>query len=144
MPDRKSRRTSLIVSTKRPLALKENCLKKMYLKKTWIDPVTRLEWQVDSPGKMNWHEAIAYAKAITIADRKDWRLPTCKELETLFDRTVYRPILRHEVPFQELGKYWSVTTFGKSKKNAWIVMFDGAYILSYYKTNAYRVRCVRG
>lgn len=29
-------------------------------------------------------------------------------------------------------------------KNAWIVMFDGAYLLSYYKSNLYYVRCVRG
>ena len=40
--------------------------------------------------------------------------------------------------------YWSSTTFAEHTKNAWIVMFDGAYVLSYYKTNHYHVRCVRG
>jgi predicted membrane channel-forming protein YqfA (hemolysin III family) len=40
--------------------------------------------------------------------------------------------------------YWSSTTFERDTQNAWIVMFDGAYILSYYKSNAYHVRCVRG
>ena len=34
-------------------------------------------------------------------------------------------------------------TFEKDTKNAWIVMFDGAYVLSYPKTNEYWVRCVR-
>lgn len=93
---------------------------------------------------MNWYEAMAYAKALYLVNRNDWRLPTCKELETLLDRSVYRPILRHEVPFKDSRSYWSATTFGQNKQSAWIVMFDGAYILSYYKTNTYHVRCIRG
>ena len=35
-------------------------------------------------------------------------------------------------------------TFGSHGSNAWIAMFDGAYVLSSYKTNAYHVRCLRG
>ncbi|MFC1578751.1 DUF1566 domain-containing protein [Thermodesulfobacteriota bacterium] len=46
--------------------------------------------------------------------------------------------------FQDTLSYWSSTTFGPNKNNAWIVMFDGAYVLSYYKTNKYHIRCVRG
>jgi hypothetical protein len=52
--------------------------------------------------------------------------------------------MRAEVPFRDTRSYWSSTTFGSHRTNAWIVMFDGAYVLSYYKTNAYHVRCVRG
>jgi hypothetical protein len=71
-------------------------------------------------------------------------LPTARELETLLDRTRYRPEMRAEIPFRDALSYWSSTTFGPDRNNAWIVMFDGAYVLSYYKTNAYHVRCVRG
>ena len=111
---------------------------------TWIDPETDLEWQNESPGRMTWAEALAYADSLSLNGKADWRLPTCKELETLLDRTSYRPVMRTEVPFRDTLSYWSSTTFGRDKNSAWIVMFDGAYVLSYYKTNAYHIRCVRG
>jgi len=116
---------------------------------TWIDPDTGLEWQCESPGRMNWHDAQSYAQFLSLNGKGDWRLPTASELETLLDRTIlldrttYRPVMRHEIPFRDNLSYWSSTTFGPNKNNAWIVMFDGAYVLSYYKTNEYYVRCVR-
>ena len=108
---------------------------------TWKDPKTGLEWQSDSPGEMSWLEALAYPKSLALDGKTDWRLPTVAELETLLDRSVLyyelRPIVRMEVPFRDNLSYWSSTTFGPNKNNAWIVMFDGAYVLSYYKTNKY-------
>jgi formylglycine-generating enzyme required for sulfatase activity len=111
---------------------------------TWIDPLTDLEWQFQSPGRMSWHDAQAYARKLFLAGKDDWRLPTVRELESLLDRSQYRPVIREEVPFKNTLSYWSSTTFGANKHNAWIVMFDGAYVLSYYKTNEYYIRCVRG
>jgi hypothetical protein len=70
-------------------------------------------------------------------------LPSVLELETLLDRSRYRPVMREEVPFRDELSYWSSTTFGQGTRNAWIIMFDGAYVLSYSKQNRYRVRCVR-
>lgn len=85
---------------------------------------------------------------LSLNGKDDWRLPTAAELETLLDRkTLFdkiRPDLREEVPFRDSLSYWSSTTFEDHTQNAWIVMFDGAYVLSYYKTNLYHVRCVRG
>ena len=111
---------------------------------TWVDPQTDLEWQIESPGRMSWHEAQAYVLKLSMNDKDDWRIPTVSELESLLDRSKYRPVIREEVPFQDTLSYWSSTTFGPDKNNAWIVMFDGAYVLSYYKTNKYCIRCVRG
>ena len=111
---------------------------------TWVDPQTDLEWQIESPGWMSWHEAQAYVLKLSMNDKDDWRIPTVSELESLLDRSKYRPVIREEVPFQDTLSYWSSTTFGPDKNNAWIVMFDGAYVLSYYKTNKYCIRCVRG
>jgi hypothetical protein len=114
---------------------------------TWRDPETGLEWQCGSPGKMSWTEAQAYAGALVLDGKSDWRLPTVSELESLLDRSVLhyelRPVVRKDVPFRDNLSYWSSTTFRDGTKNAWIVMFDGAYVLSYYKSNAYHVRCVR-
>ena len=111
---------------------------------TWIDPQTGLEWQIDSPGRMTWNEAMAYADVLSLNGKDDWRLPTCREMESLLDRSVYRPLMRKEVPFRDIRSYWSSTTFVGNNNSAWLVMFDGAYVLSYYKTNAYYIRCVRG
>lgn len=87
---------------------------------------------------------MAYAEELVLDGEQAWRLPSVFELETLLDRRRYRPVIRQEVPFQERLSYWSSTTFGPATRNAWIVMFDGAYVLSYSKGNAYQVRCVRG
>ena len=97
-----------------------------------------------SPGRMNWHAAMAYADGLSLNGRDDWRLPTCLEIESLLDRSKYRPVLRREVPFGDNRSYWSSSTFGRHTNSAWIVMLDGAYVLSYFKTNAYHIRCVRG
>jgi formylglycine-generating enzyme required for sulfatase activity len=115
---------------------------------TWKDPKTGMEWQYESPGEMTWHEAQRYAESLSLDGKDDWRLPTLAELESLLDRTKTRsdgrPLMRGEVPFRDELPYWSSTTFDPHTKNAWIVMFDGAYLLSYYKSNSYHIRCVRG
>lgn len=115
---------------------------------TWRDPKTGLEWQHQSPGAMTWHDALEYAKSLSLEGKSDWRLPPLAELESLLDRTRSRsdgrPLVREEVPFRDDLSYWSSTTFERHTKNAWIVMFDGAYVLSYSKNNFYSVRCVRG
>jgi hypothetical protein len=114
---------------------------------TWQDPATGLEWQCESSGKMSWLDALAYSRELELGGKSDWRLPAVSELETLLDRSVLyyelRPIVRREVPFRDSLSYWSSTTFQDGTKNAWIVMFDGGYVLSYDKTSAYYVRCVR-
>jgi hypothetical protein len=111
---------------------------------TWADPASGLEWQCEAAGQMSWQAACDCAAALRLAGRADWRLPALAELESLLDRTRYRPVVRAEVPFADTRSYWSATTFGPHRHSAWILMFDGAYVLSYYKTNAYHVRCVRG
>jgi hypothetical protein len=110
----------------------------------WQDRKTGLQWQCQSPGKMTWYDAQVYAKELNLSGHNDWRLPSAAELESLLDRSRYRPEMREAVPFRDLRCYWSSTTFAENTDNAWIVMFDGAYILSYSKKNTYQVRCVRG
>ncbi len=115
---------------------------------TWKDPKTGVEWQYESPGKMTWYHAQEYAKSLMLNGHNDWRLPTAIELESLLDRTKARsdgrPIMREDIPFLDEMAYWSLTTFADDTNNAWVVVFDGAYVLSYSKSNLYHIRCVRG
>ncbi|MBW1666960.1 MAG: DUF1566 domain-containing protein [Deltaproteobacteria bacterium] len=115
---------------------------------TWKDPETGLEWQVESPGTMSWQKALEYAGSLFLGGKNDWRLPSAMELETLMDRKALyaelRPVMREDVPFRDKLSYWSSTTFEKNTRNAWVVMFEGGYVLSYPKTNKYHVRCARG
>lgn len=115
---------------------------------TWKDTQTDLEWQYRSPGEMNWSEALEYAQALRLDGKNDWRLPSAAELESLLDRRTLlekiRPTMREDVPFRDSLSYWSSTTFAPDTRSAWIVVFDGSYILSYYKSNRYHIRCVRG
>ena len=113
-------------------------------RRTWNDSQTGLQWQRQSPGKMTWQQAQAYAKGLELSGQNDWRLPSAAELESLLDRSQYRPEMRAAVPFRDSRSYWSATTFAENTENAWIVMFDGAYVLSYSKNNSYWIRCVRG
>ncbi|OGP72621.1 MAG: hypothetical protein A2V86_04230 [Deltaproteobacteria bacterium RBG_16_49_23] len=107
-----------------------------------------MEWQWESPGEMTWHEAREYAASLALDGKTDWHLPALAELESLLDRTKARPEgrppVREDVIFRDNLSYWSSTTFEDDTQNAWIVMFDGAYVLSYCKSNLYHVRCVRG
>ncbi len=111
---------------------------------TWQDHMTGLEWQLEPSEEMSWYDAFEYADSLTLGGKNDWRFPNIKEMESFLDRSKYRPVMREEIPFKDNLSYWSSTTFGPNTQNAWIIMLDGAYVLSYYKTNLYRVRCVRG
>jgi formylglycine-generating enzyme required for sulfatase activity len=95
--------------------------------RTWKDAKIGLEWQFKSPGEISWHEAMEYAKSLSLDGKNDWRLPTLAELETLLDRSILydklRPVMRKQVPFQDTLSYWSSTTFAPDTSSAWIVMF---------------------
>lgn len=75
-------------------------------RQTWVDVLTGLEWQRQSPGEMTWYEAIEYADSLTLNGQQDWRFPTIRELETLLDRSQYRPVMRDEIPFRDQLSYW--------------------------------------
>jgi formylglycine-generating enzyme required for sulfatase activity len=144
--------TDFFMPTKHSKNLKNNAANNLEYGKiqtpTWIDPKTTLEWQCESAGEMSWNEALEYAQSLSLNGKDDWRIPSVAELETLLDRSILydklRPIMREEVPFRDTLSYWSSTTFAPNTYSAWIVMFDGGYVLSYYKSTSYYVRCVRG
>jgi hypothetical protein len=91
---------------------------------TWKDLKTGLEWQCESPGEMTWQAALDYADSLSLDGKKDWRLPTLSDLETLLDRSVLyyelRPIVREDVPFRDTRSYWTATTFNQNPEKWWV------------------------
>ena len=53
---------------------------------TVTDTKTHLMWaKYDNQGDINWHDAKKYCQHIILSTYEDWRMPTIKELETLYD-----------------------------------------------------------
>ncbi len=53
---------------------------------TVTDTKTHLMWaKYDNQGDITWHDAKAYCEHIILSHYDDWRMPTIKELETLYD-----------------------------------------------------------
>ena len=67
---------------------------------TVTDTTTGLMWaQADNMGHINWHDAKRYSDNIILNVYNNWRMPTIKELETLFDGSLdgYETICGHNV-----------------------------------------------
>ncbi len=53
---------------------------------TVTDTKTNLMWaKYDNQGDIDWHDAKAYCEHIILSKYEDWRMPTIRELETLYD-----------------------------------------------------------
>ena len=86
--------------------------------------------------KMNWNDAMKYAESLG----EGWRLPSLKELQTLFDYNKGVCVL----PSEQSG-YWSSTTGADYPSVAWYVYFGNGYVYGGYKSHGnFCVRCVRG
>lgn len=110
---------------------------------TISDQATGLTWmQNDSATKMNWEEALSYAKNANFAGHNDWRLPTAKELQSIVDyskspstsnsasiNSVFNATkMKNEAGNDDYGYYWSSTTHANFQNgmNACYVSFGRA------------------
>lgn len=115
---------------------------------TVIDLVTKLEWQRDTHSTVyTWTEAIKYCALVVLNEKKDWRLPTISELESLVDYGKFNPAIA-STQFTNVRTnkpYWSSSTYGSDQREALDVEYR------YGKTNSTQwvasntgyVRCVR-
>lgn len=107
----------------------------------YLDPETGLMWTLKDNGKStSWGEANEYAKSLSLAGYKDWRLPTIDELERLFDRnsgTIRKPF--------DLTGTWVWSSTREDSDSAWFFYFDvGGRGLDHLGDSFnYRALCVR-
>jgi hypothetical protein len=83
-----------------------------------LDPETKLMWTIEDNGRdINWHEANEYAKKLRLGGYSDWRLPTIKELEKLYDpKESERKNIRK--PFR-LTNWWVWSSTMEGSDSAW-------------------------
>ncbi|HMV41095.1 MAG TPA: DUF1566 domain-containing protein [Leptospiraceae bacterium] len=134
---------------------------------TSTDNVTGLVWKTCSQGlsgatcasgtiaPMNWQDAQTGSNGCSslnalnsgngYAGKKDWRLPTRQEVETLTDRGRNNPAI-DPTPFPATsGSYWTSTAYGLNTANAWTVQYNAGSMNNVVKTdNTVNVRCVSG
>ncbi|MEN8303248.1 MAG: DUF1566 domain-containing protein [Campylobacterota bacterium] len=116
------------------------------------DTQTGLFWQKDGSqsGFLNFYQAKEYAKNLTLGGVKGWRVPTVKELATIFP-AVKQPFINSLYDMQEYnhGKYRNTAYWSSELDNS---MRDYAYLYHWYgdggRNNCYAsrnyvyVRCV--
>ncbi len=106
---------------------------------TITDKVTNLMWQKTENKRMNWYEALKYAKQMNLAGYNDWRLPNIKELNTILDVSYkdkwwyFRDFFPADGLEPPLLHYFSSTVYEKTY--AWVTNFcfgyDGYYASKY-------------
>ncbi len=70
-----------------------------------------------------------------------WRLPTVKELQSVFDYSMQSPAT--VLPNTQSDGYWSSTEYAPYTGYAWVVYTYDGYVHSYGKVGNFLVRCVR-
>lgn len=114
---------------------------------TVTDNGTQLMWQQAGDGYVgDWSGAIAYAEALNLGGKTDWRLPNIKELHSIINCSKFNPVI-DEPPFEntQLVRYWSSTTFEFNTEFAFALNFNYGSIDTRAKTTlTYYARCVRG
>jgi hypothetical protein len=108
------------------------------------DSSTGLEWKAMADGPADWLGALAICEGLGPA----WRLPSAKEL-----LTIYVPDLPNHLPSafaagEPSGLYWSSTPVRNDPNEAWSVHFAATLMATpgvgpLNRSSALRVRCVR-
>jgi hypothetical protein len=108
------------------------------------DAATGLEWQREAGGETDWAAALAMCEALG----SGWRLPSVKELMTLYvpESSEHLPAA---FPAAERGDaYWSSTPVKDDSQRVWAVDYGAEQLADLgagqvLKTASYHVRCVR-
>lgn len=132
---------------------------------TVTDNVTRLIWKRCSEGQTwngtscnlntasyTWSEAVQRAQTVNktggFAGKKDWRLPTVKELSSIVERQCYRPAINRaifaDINYYSTGNFWSASRYAGYDGYAWYVNFHMGYNGADLKTITNGVWLVRG
>ncbi len=111
---------------------------------TVYDSSTGFEWQREETKKMDWNQAVAYCKSLSLEGKTDWRLPLGEEEQSL-DRVKKKfPIFKQLVQQKTWRSYWHGQSDGPYA--VWFYSIDFMSTVSGAaddKASKHHVRCVR-
>lgn len=114
------------------------------IKEIVLDTSTNLIWQDDNtPATITWKNAISHCENLSLGGYNDWRLPNFNELNSLADRSTYKPAISSVFQNVFSSNYWSSTTRESFPSHAWVVDFYNGHDDWDNKTFSDYVRCVR-
>lgn len=103
---------------------------------------TKLMWQRDEGGSMDWDSAMAYCEKLSLAGYNDWRLPDIEELKSIIEVGKSPAIDKTNFPGAH-ESYWSSTTDADYPMNARSWVFVNGVSPNFPKRGSDYVRCVR-
>lgn len=140
-PDKVKEYSSSLVQTKKQKLASVSDVSFVYEGLMWQDTLK------NSTLYLNQLEAKIYCKNLKLAKRKDWRLPTYKELLKLVDYSNFNPAAIKKIKFIKPSTYWSDTqkVFKKQTKlkSYWFVDFTSGKSDFGNEMEKRYVRCVR-
>ncbi len=108
------------------------------------DSLTGLMWQRTWTSDKAWQSALDYCSGLTYGGYSDWRLPNPHELQSIVDDGRFSPSINLTAfPGTPSSFFWSSTTDICQTDDAWIVDFDGGWVIFSGKGMFNNVRCVR-
>ena len=97
----------------------------------------RMIEKVCHPNRMNWDDAMQYAKNLRKGGYNDWRVPTKEELEEIYKIKDVCGINKCD------DWFWSSSAYVFNTNIAWLVDFYDSRVYAYNKSYNFNVRCVR-
>ncbi len=99
---------------------------------TWMKCAYGMTWEnsmcIGQSKRMEWQKAILAANYFNnyegFAGKKNWRLPTLKELESITEKRCFQPAINQsKFPNTVSTGFWTITEDSTSKYHAMIVFF---------------------
>lgn len=116
---------------------------KILTKNSIKDTLHHLVWQRSDDGKRRtWQQAAQYCRNMALDGKKNWRLPTIVELQTIVDYKAHHPAISKEFFQCRSDVYWS-SSEEVGYKNTWFVSFEDGGASYYMGSTPSFVRCVR-
>lgn len=115
-----------------------------------VDTATGLMWQREDGGEMTWEAARKYADALMLDGHDDWRLPTARELFTIFDHTRNPALDPSRFPRPTAEYWWSSQPMAGDASRVWVTNSGGGVgphpvreTISAGGQKRFHTRCVR-
>jgi hypothetical protein len=119
---------------------------------TVTDGITGLVWQQADGGEMTWEKAGDYCRSLSLAGRRDWRLPFAHEAYSILNHNASRrPALDTTVFTASDAEYWWTSdTRADDPARVWVINAGGGIgphpkdeTISAGGEKRYHARCVR-